>query len=197
MTSTTSTKLSRKWFFCRALEHNVRKFCKKKAGNERKDNKGGKRCFRCGAIGHHAKTCPKSSDRNRNNDEQMDLAMVLITPMALSMTAESQKSTRWILYLGFSKHMCNNKSYFIEFTPSEGDVQVGNNKVLTPLGIRTVKLTTVVDGLEHFLTLKNVLYAPDTIHNLISISQARKRAFRVRIDEDPEDSTRRKNVRDS
>lgn len=46
------------------------------------------------------------------------------------------------------------------------------------------------DELKHFLTLKVVLYTPDTMHNLLSISQVKKRGFWVRIGEDPGKLTR-------
>lgn len=48
----------------------------------------------------------------------------------------------------------------------------------------------MVDGLEHLFTLKNVLFAPDIMQNLLCISEARKCGFQVRIDEDQEHSTR-------
>lgn len=60
------------------------------------------------------------------------------------------------------------------------------------LGIVTVKLIAVVDGVEHFLNLKDVLHASDIMHDLLSIFRARKRGFLVCIDEDPEDSTSEK-----
>lgn len=83
--------------------------------------------------------------------------------------------------------MSNSKSYFIEFAPCEGAAHAGDNKVITLLGIGTIKSIAAVDAVEHSLTLKDVLDAPDIMYNLIFISQARKHGFWVRIDEDPGD----------
>lgn len=66
--------------------------------------------------------------------------------------------------------MCNKKSNFTDLTPYEEVVQVGNNQVLTLLGIEMVEPITVVDGFKHFLNLKNVLYAPDIMNYFKPIS---------------------------
>lgn len=120
----------------------------------------------------------------------MSLALVLDIPTALSVTEWNQKSTRWMLDLGCSKYTSNHKSYFTGFTPCERVVKIRDIKVVTLLGSETVKLIMRQEGLEHFLTSMNELYAPDSIHNSISISQAGKRGFWVQIGEDPEHLTK-------
>lgn len=60
----------------------------------------------------------------------------------------------------------------------------------TLLDIEMIDLTTIANFVEHLLLLKEVLYAPGTMQNFISVSQTRKRGLRARIDEDPVGSTR-------
>lgn len=116
--------------------------------------------------------------------------MVTVSGKALLTTENYRKSDKWMLDSCCSKHMCNNKAYFSNFVEREGVVQVGNKEVIPSYGVGTVPMTTMVNGKQHYVTLHDVLYTQDIMHNLISISQVRRKQFRVRIDDEPNNMTR-------
>lgn len=68
---------------------------------------------------------------------------------------------------------------------SEGAVQVNKNEVIPSFGVGTVRMMTFVNVMKHNVTLQGVIYTTEIIHNLLSVPQAWKNRFRVRIDDDP------------
>lgn len=110
----------------------------------------------CGAVGHIANGCPKGNGRTENDDERIDLALSLITPVPLSTTRGSQKTMESMLDSEHLKHVSNNKWYFKEFTPCKKAVQVGNIKVVDSLRIRMLILMTMVNETKHSIVLQTV-----------------------------------------
>lgn len=53
-----------------------------------------------------------------------------------------------------------------------------------------VQMITVVDGTQHNITIRDVMYAFDLMHNLIFIANARKNWFMVRVDDGFSKATR-------
>lgn len=83
--------------------------------------------------------------------------------------------------------MCNLRERFESFTNGSGQVRVWNNDTIESLGFGSVKLITVVRGINKEILLTTDLYTFDLIYNLISASQARKKGFRVMTDSDDRD----------
>lgn len=114
--------------------------------------------------------------------------MVTISNASSMMSRNDEKSTKWLLDSCCSRHMSNNRAYFSEFLECEGIVQVGNTEMIPSYWVGAVRMASVVDGTKQNITLNDVIGSPKIMHNLIFIAQARKRNFRVRIDDDPENA---------
>lgn len=63
-------------------------------------------------------------------------------------------------------------------------MQVGSNESTALLGDGTVRVYLVVDGIQHLATLHDVICAPESMYNLISIFRVRMRTFIIIIDEE-------------
>lgn len=63
-------------------------------------------------------------------------------------------------------------------------MQVRNNETIASLGFETVRVCSAVDGVQHLVTLHDVIYVPEIMSNLIFIFKVRERNFRTIIDED-------------
>lgn len=81
-------------------------------------------------------------------------------------------------------HTSSGGSHSYTCTPCTGVVQVGNNNSIESRGIGTVMVKTVVHEGKHWVMLHNVIYAPDIMHKLISVSRMHKNRTRVTIDSD-------------
>lgn len=91
-----------------------------------------------------------------------------------------------------SKYMSNNISKFLDFVEWEGAVQVSKNEATRSKRGETVRMLTMMDGVQHYVTLRDVMYTPGILNNLISIAQDSKDRFKMRIDEDSSKETRRR-----
>lgn len=146
--------------------------------------------FRCAKAGHIAKGCPQKVDKDDSGGGHVDKAMGTTVQTAVEITADSWKSNRWMLDLCCSKHMSINKSYSRNFALCKEVVNAGNNKAICSYRVATVQMITMVDGMQHHTTFRDVMYTAESMHNLISITQARKSRFMVRLEDDPRNATR-------
>lgn len=86
--------------------------------------------------------------------------------------------------------MSKNKLYFRNFVECGGVVLIGNNEVFFSYKVKTVHMVTMASEIQHHITLRDVMYNLEVMHNLVSITQAQKNRFMVRVDDDPTDATR-------
>lgn len=77
-----------------------------------------------------------------------------------------------------SKYMSNN-GHVSHFVECEGVVLVLNNNVIHSFGMDMFWMMSMVDGVEHYITLHNVMYRSRNTYNFISIAQTRKYRFRA------------------
>lgn len=84
--------------------------------------------------------------------------------------------------------MSKNGAHLSDFVEWKGAVQVYSKEVI-PSYVGTVWMAATVNKVKLYITLNYVMYSPKTMHNLISIAQARKNCFKVWIDDDPDVST--------
>lgn len=87
-----------------------------------------------------------------------------------------------------TRHTTNVHNYFRGFVESECVVHADNNEMNPSYGHKMMKVTTVVEGVRHHISLQDLLYAPYIIFNLFLASMARKNAFRINSDDDRDDS---------
>lgn len=155
--------------------------CARKVDLQKKNSGGKKRtCFACGKSGHFAKDCKV---KNGGKYAESTTAMLTVhTALGVSFENREENSDSWILDSGCTKHMTNRKENFVSFTSERGTVKVGNDETIQSLGYGKVKVTAIVKGKKRDVVLSHVLYAPDLIYNLISMSQARRNNFRIIID---------------
>ena len=74
----------------------------------------------------------------------------------------------WLVDSASTFHILTQRSYFSEYAPISNHFVkgLGNQPVM---GIGTMKLISNVDGKACTITLKDVLYVPKVLHNLISL----------------------------
>ena len=145
------------------------------------------KCYGCGETGHFRRNCarykyPKSRSNHevkmvesqQDNDSSDDT-------FAAFMELPSSKE-KWLLDSGASSHMTRNRDLFIEYEDlkTSENVGVGDGRVLTAVGIGSIKLDMILlPGDLNTVTLTNVLYVPDLACNLFSVSTVANKGYSV------------------
>ena len=148
---------------------------------------GKRKCFECGSPHHIRRNCSQYSEKQKqgNTDKQNsqikgkshvasnDSEDVILYAQNFSVMNDSSKSCLWIIDSGCTQHMCNDKTMFCEYSDekSSGKVEIGDGSALSIEGKGTVKLKMNTSDENVTCYLKNVLFIPDLVHNLISVSQ--------------------------
>ena len=134
-------------------------------------------------LEHELKDTMEIGDR-LSLKEQLELKTVV--GLALVDDTCNSLINEWIIDSGASMHLCNNKEWFTEFTDLPiKSVNIANTKVhLDITGGGTVLLNVYTkQGLWNQVTLSNVLYAPDAMCNLLSVSQITSKGAKGYIDD--------------
>lgn len=87
-------------------------------------------------------------------------------------------------YSSYTCHIVIGQMFFELFTSRDGAVHAGKNETIASLGTGTVRLFSIVDGVQHLVTQNDAIYAPEIMYDLICISKVRERNFRIIIYED-------------
>lgn len=179
----------RKFLYC-GKPRNFSRDCRlKNLARVQHENKAGPKGFKLRETGYIAKICPKKSGSGDTGVDQISTAMVTVSNASSMMSRINDKSTKWMLDSCCSRHMSNNRAYLSDVLECEKIVQAGNSETIPSYGVDNVRMAAVVDGTKHNITLTNTIYTPKIMQNLIFIAQARKRNFRARIYDDPENAT--------
>lgn len=96
-------------------------------------------------------------------------------------------SSKCVIDSGASAHMCNSKEAFhaLDDVRTKDIVLVGNGQRLNVEGRGILRCEAVVHGgSTRNIQLKNVLYVPKLMCNLLSVSQSRKAGLRIIFDSD-------------
>ena len=154
--------------------------------------KQGIRCHHCGKLRHMQKDCynhekPKNADRKKSsvsakksNDTSTGF---LASAQAL---AAGNHTNSWIIDSGDTCHICCNKMMFSELEvmnrPQVVTLGEGRSIEYTKRGTVKLKLKQL-DGTYKSATLHDVLYVPELLYNLLSISKATDFGKRVKFDD--------------
>lgn len=83
-----------------------------------------------------------------------------------------QKSERFIVDSGASKHICCRRDWFQTLESSKETLQVGNEEWVHAQGIGNIIIRSELESGYEDIELKNVLYIPDMCYNLFSTGKA-------------------------
>ena len=172
--------------FCGKQNHSTQNCFFNPDGENYKPQLSNKRVDRRRSRGN-LKTGNVGARHNRRDNNSAYANVSIIAKCNRAMTAlKNDTSSDWYIDSGASAHMCNNPSLFtsLQDISSEDTVSVGNGEETEVTGIGTVLCSSVVDGNQKTVELKNVLYVPSLMCNLISVSRIRKAGLRVIVDTD-------------
>ena len=143
------------------------------------------KCFNCGKKGHIATECrskkdssdgkdnkSKSGSTDRSNEavDEWSFAAIMEEEEIALQAVKAEKGT-WLLDSGTSSHITHDKSVLEDYTPLSGHSIKGIGGKIDAIGKGKIKLVSYVDDKAYPITLVNVLYAPDSPHNLISTTR--------------------------
>ena len=163
-------------------------------------------CYYCGKKGHIKKYCfnnPKSSrykgnrdeagaasshceNKNKNDDDKDGTALFsLVTTALTSRNSDILSSEKWYVDSGCTSHMTNNAKFIRNMRESEviSSVAVGSGDNITVSGVGNLEATVVCDGKKNHVELKDVLYVPGLMCNLLSVSRMRRNGVIVVFDQ--------------
>ena len=89
----------------------------------------------------------------------------------IALQAIKANKETWLLDSGTSSHITHDKSILEDYTPLSGHTIRGVGGKIDAIGKGKIKLVSYVDDRAYPITLNNVLYAPDSPHNLISTTR--------------------------
>ncbi|CAG4987165.1 unnamed protein product [Colias eurytheme] len=118
------------------------------------------RCYKCKKIGHYKNQCKL--------DKTKESAVFSVYFMN-----SSYKNTDWYIDSGASVHMITDEKRLqdVSYNNAIKNIVVANKTTVPVLCSGNTQITTVVDGSEFNITVKNVLCIPKLTTNLLSVSE--------------------------
>lgn len=98
-----------------------------------------------------------------------------------------------ILDSGGTRHMSNKRDNFSELNSADGYVIGDNQEGIKSEGSSGIYIITIMDGVKRYITLSNLLYAPNLLYNVVYVLQAQKRSFKVVFNDDQDMGARHRN----
>ena len=77
----------------------------------------------------------------------------------------------WVADSGSTAHIVKDKELFRDMAPIQKEIRGIGDQTITAHGIRTVQVQARVGNKTSVITLCNVLYTPDAVHNLFSVTR--------------------------
>lgn len=157
---------------------------KSKSQNDSSDNyqQKGPRCYNCNKYGHFSRNCYFQNKNNRNSDNNThNKGYYAAFPIA-----ETLDKTRWYIDSGASLHMCRERKWMYNVSPSTvNNIKVADNKTVAVEGCGSVNLQIRdSDGKPQVIQVRNVLYVPSLTTNLLSVSQMAKNGCEIKFEKD-------------
>ncbi|KFM58020.1 Retrovirus-related Pol polyprotein from transposon TNT 1-94, partial [Stegodyphus mimosarum] len=126
----------------------------------------------------------KSSINKKNNGKWPNKGAKNIVAANMTLLAVDEavfsaetNSDDWFIDNGASKHVFNNSHYFIDFEKFKlpHSITVANGKSLPAIGKGTIKVMTIVNGMNQIKNLENVWYVPEINKNLFPMLASQDR----------------------
>lgn len=152
---------------------NKNKNQQKERGNKKRYPRGC--CFKCGSSEHYKDKCPENSSNGTNSNKgsigNNDSGNKALFSNALDFKSESDF---WFLDSGASSHMCNRRSWFINYVKfkHERKITLADSNIMVMVGKGDIQVLSYTGGEWIEKTLKNVLHTPRSIYNLFSSTSA-------------------------
>ena len=147
--------------------------------NGRASNKGGIKCYRCQMRVHIARNCPERYQTAGQDEDVVEKAnQAAVEEMEddefVLATTGDRKPGRdvWLIDSGASSHQSPNLEWFEDYRAiPERKVVLGDGRAVKAVGFGSVNLSKIVNGLEIYGVLPDVLHVPDLFCNLLSVSK--------------------------
>ena len=123
------------------------------------------KCYACGKLGHMAKDC-------KNTDNEGDHKKNTPKNKRIALLAKNKEKMKGIFIdSGASDHMFWDRKLFDEYKTIDGEIIAANNSSLKISGKGSLRISTIVEGEDFDVTLKDVLHVPELFVNLLSVKQ--------------------------
>ncbi|UYV75657.1 hypothetical protein LAZ67_13000908 [Cordylochernes scorpioides] len=155
-----------------------------KDGTRKTSRKQGVKCYRCSKIGHIAKDCRSSINRDYKADKsysrKKDSFKSPSENMLMAFNAVSSED-EFILDSGATHHVCKNRQWFTSFQPTMCEpIQTASGNLQVE-GVENIHMKMYLDTGTQDVTLNDVLIVPQARRNLLSVSQAEEKGKHIKI----------------
>ncbi|UYV62168.1 hypothetical protein LAZ67_1008103 [Cordylochernes scorpioides] len=146
--------------------------------------KQGVKCYRCSKIGHIAKDCRSSINRDYKADKsysrKKDSFKSPSENMLMAFNAVSSED-EFILDSGATHHVCKNRQWFTSFQPTTCEpIQTASGNLQVE-GVGNIRMKMYLDTGTQDVTLNDVLFVPQARRNLLSVSQTEDKGKHIKI----------------
>ncbi|UYV65931.1 hypothetical protein LAZ67_3005907 [Cordylochernes scorpioides] len=146
--------------------------------------KQGVKCYRCSKIGHIAKDCRSSINRDYKADKsysrKKDSFKSPSENMLMAFNAVSLED-EFILDSGATHHVCKNRQWFTSFQPTKCEpIQTASGNLQVE-GVGNIHMKKYLDTGTQDVTLNDVLFVPQARRNLLSVSQTEDKGKHIKI----------------
>ncbi|UYV83888.1 hypothetical protein LAZ67_X000522, partial [Cordylochernes scorpioides] len=146
--------------------------------------KQGVKCYRCSKIGHIAKDCRSSINRDYKADKsysrKKDSFKSPSENMLMAFNTVSSED-EFILDSGATHHVCKNRQWFTSFQPTTCEpIQTASGNLQVE-GVGNIRMKMYLDTGTQDVTLNDVLFVPQARRNLLSVSQTEDKGKHIKI----------------
>ncbi|UYV81355.1 hypothetical protein LAZ67_20000905, partial [Cordylochernes scorpioides] len=146
--------------------------------------KQGVKSYRCSKIGHIAKDCRSSINRDYKADKsysrKKDSFKSPSENMLMAFNAVSSED-EFILDSGATHHVCKNRQWFTSFQPTTCEpIQTASGNLQVE-GVGNIRMKMYLDTGTQDVTLNDVLFVPQARRNLLSVSQTEDKGKHIKI----------------
>lgn len=133
--------------------------------------------YKCGKGGHLSSECKATKAAGSVDGSTSETALATLLPSVLLPVPSNCKSGKWMLYSTYSTDMARARNLFVKYLACDGVVKVEKNDVICSYGYGDVKVEANVAGKAKEIVQKDVLFKPEIMFNMISISKVRRKRF--------------------